>query len=180
MDLVWVEALRQARLAETQGEVPVGAVVFDERGIVAAGHNRCISDADPTAHAEMNALRRAAWLRGNYRLPECSLAVTLEPCSMCSGAVFQARLRSVLYAVEEPRTGTAGSVLNLYEESRLNHQTRVERWQPCTPEQRRVQAETVRLLPHFFAVRRRLSRLRKRRLGKMTGGLTGGGFHDGV
>lgn len=156
-----MEALRQARLAETKGEVPVGAVVFDARGIVAVGHNRCISGADPTAHAEMAALRRAAQLRGNYRLPECSIAVTLEPCVMCSGAVFQARLRSVLYAVAEPRTGAAGSVLNLYGESRLNHQTTAEHWQPCTDVQRRVQAETARLLPHFFTVRRRLSRLRR-------------------
>lgn len=154
MDSVWLEALRQARLAEIKGEVPVGAVVFDDAGIVAAGHNSCISSADPTAHAEVVALRRAARLRGNYRLPECSLAVTLEPCVMCSGAIFQARLRSVLYAVEEPKTGAAGSLLDVYGNTHLNHQTRAVRWVASTPLQQSVQAETARLLPHFFRVRR--------------------------
>lgn len=162
MDSVWLEALRQARLAEVKGEVPVGAVVFDDAGIVAAGHNHCISSADPTAHAEVAALRRAAQLRGNYRLPSCSLAVTLEPCVMCSGAIFQARLRSVLYAVSEPKTGAAGSLLDVYGNPTLNHHTQIAQWSASTVLQQRIQEETEHLLPHFFRVRRGMRRIGKR------------------
>lgn len=161
MKTIWQQALQQAKLAESLGEVPVGAVVFNEDGIVAVGYNQCISTSDPTAHAEVVALRLAAEKRGNYRLPDCSLAVTLEPCVMCSGAIFQARLQSVLYAVEEPKTGAAGSLLDLYIEKKLNHQTEIAMWQPVTDVECELQVEIQHLLPHFFAKRRGLKKQQK-------------------
>jgi len=119
-------ALEQAKLAYRLGEVPVGAVVVDaEHNIVAQGHNRTISDHDPTAHAEIVALRAAARLAGNYRLPDYRLYVTLEPCAMCLGAMLHARLRAVVYGAPDPKTGACGGLLNLAENRQLNHQTEV-------------------------------------------------------
>lgn len=161
MKIIWQQALQQAKIAESLGEVPVGAVVFNDDGIVAAGYNQCISASDPTAHAEVVALRLAAEKRGNYRLPDCSLAVTLEPCVMCSGAIFQARLQSVVYAVAEPKTGAAGSLLNLYAEEKLNHQTNIALWQPSTDEEQALQVDIQHLLPLFFAKRRELKKREK-------------------
>jgi tRNA(adenine34) deaminase len=123
-------ALEQARQAERAGEVPVGAVVVVRDGstatgwrLLAVGHNRPISSHDPTAHAEIVALRAAAALRGNYRLPDCELYVTLEPCAMCAMALLHARLRRVVYGAADPKTGAAGSVLNVFAQRQLNHQT---------------------------------------------------------
>ena len=118
-------ALEQARLAACAGEVPVGAVVVKDGQVIALGHNAPVSTHDPTAHAEIAALRRAAVVLGNYRLDGCELFVTLEPCAMCSGAVLHARLDRVVYGATEPRTGAAGSVINLFDNLQLNHQTRV-------------------------------------------------------
>ncbi len=118
-------ALREAQSAAAAGEVPVGAVVVHEGRVVATGRNAPISDHDPTAHAEIVALRAAAQALGNYRLEQCELFVTLEPCAMCSGAVLHARLKRVVYGAPDPKTGAAGSVLNLFGEPRLNHQTQV-------------------------------------------------------
>ncbi len=118
-------ALEQARLAALGGEVPVGAIVVKDGQVIAVGHNAPVAAHDPTAHAEIAALRRAAQVLGNYRLDGCELFVTLEPCAMCSGAVLHARLDRVVYGATEPRTGAAGSVLNLFENTQLNHQTRV-------------------------------------------------------
>jgi tRNA(adenine34) deaminase len=122
-------ALDQARNAWLVGEVPVGAVlVRDTPGglqVVATGYNRPITGHDPTAHAEIVALRHAATLLGNYRLPECSLYVTLEPCAMCAMALLHARLKRVVYGAPDPKTGAAGSVLDLFGEPRLNHHTRL-------------------------------------------------------
>ena len=119
-------ALTLARKAETAGEVPVGAVLVSDESCLAEGWNQPIGRHDPTAHAEIVALRSAAQALGNYRLDDCELFVTLEPCAMCSGAMLHARLKRVVFGAADPKTGAAGSVLNLFAESALNHQTAVQ------------------------------------------------------
>ena len=118
-------ALEQARLAAESGEVPVGAVVVKNDQVIATGHNAPIGSHDPTAHAEVVALREAARVLGNYRLDGCTLYVTLEPCAMCSGAMLHARVDRVVFGAADPRTGAAGSLLNLFDHKQLNHQTQV-------------------------------------------------------
>lgn len=118
-------ALAQAQLAWDRGEVPVGAIVVKDGEVIATGFNQPISGHDPTAHAEIVALRAAADKLGNYRLPGCELYVTLEPCIMCSGAMMHARLARVIYAATDPKTGACGSVVNLFDEPSLNHHTGV-------------------------------------------------------
>ncbi len=118
-------ALAQARQAAAQGEVPVGAVIVKDGQVIATGRNSPIGSHDPTAHAEIVALRDAAQKLGNYRLDGCEMYVTLEPCAMCVGAILHARLKRVVYAAPEPKTGAAGSVVNLFD-SPLNHQTTVQ------------------------------------------------------
>ncbi|MCG2593546.1 tRNA adenosine(34) deaminase TadA [Ramlibacter sp. XY19] len=120
------EALDLAREAAAAGEVPVGAVVVRDGVVIARGHNRPVAGHDPTAHAEIQALRGAADALGNYRLDGCELFVTLEPCAMCSGAMLHARLARVVYGAADPKTGAAGSVVDLFAEPRLNHQTAVQ------------------------------------------------------
>lgn len=115
------QALAQAELALAIGEVPVGAVVVLGSQVVGHGFNRPILAHDPTAHAEIVALREAAQTLGNYRLPECELYVTLEPCAMCAMAMLHARLKRVVFGASDPKTGAAGGVLNLFAEPRLNH-----------------------------------------------------------
>lgn len=117
------EALAQARLALAAGEVPVGAVVVHGDTIVGRGHNAPVSSHDPTAHAEIRALQEAARTLGNYRLDGCELFVTLEPCAMCSGAILHGRLARVVFGAADPKTGAAGSVVDLFAQQRLNHQT---------------------------------------------------------
>ena len=119
------QALAQARLAAEAGEVPVGAVLVHQGQVIASAHNAPISTHDPTAHAEIRALRDAASRLGNYRLEDCQLYVTLEPCPMCAGAMLHARLKKVVYGAPDPKTGAAGSVLNLFTQTELNHQTEV-------------------------------------------------------
>jgi len=127
MDEHWMGlALEQARLAAAAGEVPVGAVVVKDGMLLATGCNAPIAGHDPTAHAEVMALREAARVLGNYRLEGCTLYVTLEPCPMCSGAMLHARLDRVVYGAADPRTGAAGSVVDLFAQSALNHQTQVQ------------------------------------------------------
>lgn len=116
-------ALDQAHNAWLVGEVPVGAVILRDGKVIATGYNRPITTHDPTAHAEIVALRHAATLLGNYRLPDCELYVTLEPCAMCSMALMHARLRRVVFGAPDPKTGAAGSVVDLFAEPRLNHHT---------------------------------------------------------
>lgn len=122
-------ALDQAHNAWLVGEVPVGAVIVRDgpegRQVIATGYNRPITEHDPTAHAEIVALRHAAQLLGNYRLPECELYVTLEPCAMCAMALMHARFKRVVFGALDPKTGSAGSVLNLFENTQLNHHTAV-------------------------------------------------------
>ena len=116
-------ALDQARMAAALGEVPVGAVLVQKGQVIAIGRNALISGNDPTAHAEITVLREAAKFIGNYRLNECELFVTLEPCAMCSGAILNARLKRVVFGAFEPKSGAAGSIINLFEQTALNHQT---------------------------------------------------------
>lgn len=118
-------ALAEAQKAADLGEVPVGAVVVLNGKVIATGFNQPINRHDPSAHAEMLALRAAAEKLGNYRLPGCELFVTLEPCTMCAGAMMHARLARVIYAATDPKTGAAGSVINPFEDRRLNHHTEV-------------------------------------------------------
>lgn len=120
------EALALAREAAAAGEVPVGAVVVRDGEIVGHGYNQPISRHDPSAHAEVMALRDAAGRLGNYRLIGCDLYVTLEPCCMCVGAIMHARIARVVYGAADPKTGACGSVVNLFAEDRLNHHTTVE------------------------------------------------------
>lgn len=118
-------ALARARDAAAAGEVPVGAVVVKDGALLATGRNSPVATHDPSAHAEVNALRAAAAAVGNYRLDGCTLYVTLEPCAMCSGAMLHARLARVVYGAADPRTGAAGSVVDLFAQPLLNHHTRV-------------------------------------------------------
>lgn len=117
------QALEQAQNAWAVGEVPVGALIVKDGQVIATGFNRPIVSHDPTAHAEIMALRAAASLLGNYRLPGCVLYVTLEPCAMCSGAMLHARLARVVYGAADSKTGACGSIINLFAQSQLNHHT---------------------------------------------------------
>ena len=118
-------AIALAAKAEQQGEVPVGAVVVKNGELVAEGWNQMISLNDPSAHAEMQAIRAAAVKLGNYRLPDCSLYVTLEPCSMCAGAMVHSRIARLVFGTVDAKTGAAGSVLNLVQHRQFNHQVEV-------------------------------------------------------
>jgi len=117
------QAIAAAQKAWELGEVPVGAVVVKNGEVIATGYNQPIARHDPTAHAEIAALRAAASVLGNYRLPGCELFVTLEPCVMCAGAMMHARLSRVVYGATDPKTGACGSVVNLFAEEKLNHHT---------------------------------------------------------
>jgi tRNA(adenine34) deaminase len=119
-------ALDQAHNAWLVGEVPVGAVILSEGRVIATGYNRPITTHDPTAHAELVALRHAAVLLENYRLPDCELFVTLEPCAMCAMALMHARFRRVVFGAFDPKTGAAGSVVDLFATPQLNHHTQVQ------------------------------------------------------
>ena len=120
------QALSQAKLAAAAGEVPVGAVLVRDGQVISTGFNRPITNSDPSAHAEMMALRAAAQSESNYRLPGTTLYVTLEPCTMCAGAMLHARVERVVFGASDPKTGAAGSVLNVFSEKQINHQTQVE------------------------------------------------------
>lgn len=118
-------AIEQARLASDAGEVPVGAIVIFENGIVGRGRNQVLATNDPTAHAEVVALRDAARRLNNYRLTGCELYTTLEPCSMCAGAIIHARIARLVYGAADPKAGAAGSVVEVINHPRLNHQLQV-------------------------------------------------------
>jgi len=146
-DGAWMgEALALARAAGARGEVPVGAIVVKDGAVVGRGGNAPISANDPTAHAEIAALREAANAVGNYRLPGCELYVTLEPCPMCAGAIMHARIERLVFGANDPKTGACGSVIDLFAQTRLNHHASVTRG---------VRTEECgRLLSDFFAARR--------------------------
>ena len=150
-DFRWMAlALDEARQAGSLGEVPVGAVIVRDGEWLASGFNRPIGRHDPSAHAEIQALRAAAERVGNYRLPGCEIYVTLEPCAMCAGAILHARLARVIFAAPDPKTGACGSVIDLFGHPRLNHQTRVLGG---------VMADdSAALIRSFFAERRRTPR----------------------
>jgi len=120
------QALEQAQQAAMAGEVPVGAVLVRDGRVISKGFNQPISNSDPSAHAEMMAMRAAAQDEANYRLPGTTLYVTLEPCTMCAGAMLHARVGRVVFGAADPKTGAAGSVLNIFSEKQINHQTQVE------------------------------------------------------
>lgn len=139
-------ALAEARQAAEAGEVPIGAVMVQEGVIIAQGQNRVLRDNDPTAHAEIVALRAAAVALGNYRLSGCTLYVTLEPCAMCAGAMIHARLDRLVFATADPKTGACGSVLSVLNHPQLNHQMQLE--------QGILAEEAAELLRSFFRERR--------------------------
>lgn len=145
-------ALAQAQAAARAGEVPVGAVVVRAGQVIATGRNSPISTHDPTAHAEIVALRAAAQQLGNYRLEDCTLYVTLEPCAMCSGAMLHARLPRVVFGATDAKTGVAGSVLNLFDHPQLNHHTQVQGGV--------LASECAQLLGDFFRQRRHQQRIK--------------------
>lgn len=147
-DARWMHhALELAQRAAAEGEVPVGAVVVKDGVVIGEGWNRPIAAHDPTAHAEIQALRAAALHIGNYRLVDTTLYVTLEPCAMCAGAMVHARVRRVVYGAADPRTGAAGSVFNLLQAQHLNHQAEVTSGV--------LAEECGALLREFFQARRR-------------------------
>ncbi|WP_124726281.1 tRNA adenosine(34) deaminase TadA [Staphylospora marina] len=119
------KALEEAEKAEEIGEVPIGAVIVKDGEIIATGYNLRETTHDPTAHAEMVAIRKAAGIIGGWRLEGCTLYVTLEPCPMCAGAILQSRIERVVYGAEDPKAGCVGTLMNLLEDSRFNHQSEV-------------------------------------------------------
>jgi len=143
-------ALSLAEEAAQNGEVPVGAVVVKDGVVIGRGSNAPISQHDPSAHAEIQAMRDAAKYLGNYRLVDCTLYVTLEPCAMCAGAIQHARIARLVFGASDPKTGACGSVINLMAEERLNHHTEVTGGIMAT--------ECGSLLSQFFASRRKSSK----------------------
>ncbi len=144
-------ALSQAQSAAAAGEVPVGAVVVHRDHIIASGQNRALRDLDPTAHAEMVALRAAASLLGNYRLTECTLVSTLEPCAMCAGAMVHARIARLVYAAADPKAGAVTSVMQVLNHPALNHMIQVTAGT--------LAEDSTTLLQRFFRERRAAPRL---------------------
>ncbi len=139
-------ALEQARAAEAAGEVPVGAVILLDGNVIAHSQNRVLRDHDPTAHAEIVAMRQAAHAMGNYRLTGCTLVCTLEPCAMCAGAMIHARIGRLVFAADDPKAGAVGSVLTVLNHPALNHRIVVERGL--------LAEESTSLLRAFFQRRR--------------------------
>jgi tRNA(adenine34) deaminase len=146
-DEKWMAAaLAEANRAQALGEVPVGAVVVSAGKIVGRGHNRVIQDSDPTAHAEVVALRAAATTLGNYRLSGCDLFVTIEPCAMCAGAIVHARVKSLVYGTDDPKAGAVRSVLGVLNHPQLNHKVEVRSGV--------LRERCARLLQEFFKKKR--------------------------
>ena len=139
-------ALELAQRAQAEGEVPVGAIVALEEKILGEGWNRPIAAADPTAHAEIQAMRAASAALSNYRLTGATLYVTLEPCVMCAGAMFHARIGRVVFGASDPKAGAAGSVVDLFKNEKMNHHTQIQGGM--------LAEECGALLSRFFASRR--------------------------
>lgn len=150
-DTVWMQAaLELARKAAEAGEVPVGAVVVKDGRIIGRGYNQPISSHDPTAHAEIMAMREAAAYLQNYRLNDCTLVVTMEPCVMCAGAMLHARIAHLVYGAREYKTGAHGSVMDVFAEPRLNHH--------CEVRAEVMAEECASLISGFFESRRQAKR----------------------
>lgn len=150
-DLQWMQcAFELAQKAGAQDEVPVGAVIVYVDKIIGEGWNQPISSNDPTAHAEIMALRDAGENIGNYRLPDATMYVTLEPCTMCAGALIHARLGKLIYAVEDPKTGACGSVFNLLQTDELNHKVEIEKGV--------MEVECQSLIQSFFKQKRAIQK----------------------
>jgi tRNA(adenine34) deaminase len=149
-ETLMLAAIEEARAAAEASEVPVGAVVWFEGRIVGRGQNRVLRDTDPTAHAEIVALRAAALALGNYRLTGCTLLTTLEPCAMCAGAILHARVGRLVFAANDPKAGAAGSVLSVLNHPALNHQMVIERGL--------LEEQSAALLRDFFVSRRQATR----------------------
>ena len=150
-DASWMQlALEQAQAAAELGEVPVGALVIKDGAIVGQGHNRNLLDNDPTAHAEIIALRQAAARCGNHRLAGCEMVVTIEPCAMCAGAMVHARLARLVYGASDPKGGAAGSVLQVLNHPQLNHKMEIT---PGVLEER-----CSEILKKFFQARRSMQK----------------------
>jgi tRNA(adenine34) deaminase len=146
-DDYWMaHALSLAKRAELQGEVPVGAVIVHDDQLIGEGWNQPITNNDPTAHAEIRALRAACQNLNNYRLPDATLYITLEPCVMCAGAIIHARIKRVVYATKEPKTGAAGSCFDIFNAPQLNHHVDCEHGV--------LAEESSALLRNFFRARR--------------------------
>ena len=149
-DLTYLRAaIAEAHAAEADGEVPVGAVVVHNNQIIGRGQNRVLRDSDPTAHAEIVALREAGLHLRNYRLEDCTLYATLEPCAMCAGAILHARIARLVYAAPDPKAGACGSVLSVMNHPQLNHQVEVTHGL--------LAEECSSLLQNFFRVRRTIA-----------------------
>lgn len=147
-DIKWMNhALALAARAEAEGEVPVGAVLVKDDQIIGEGWNQPISNNDPTAHAEIQAIRDACQKFNNYRLPDTTLYLTLEPCIMCAGAIVHARISRIVIAANEPKTGAAGSCINIFEIEQLNHKVQVE--------DGLLTEKSSELLKQFFKLRRK-------------------------
>ena len=147
------QAIDQAQIAQILGEVPVGAIITCGGEVLATGYNHPIGSHDPTAHAEIRAMRAAAQILGNYRLVDCDLYVTLEPCAMCAGAIQHARFRRLIFGAPDPKTGACGSVVDLFAHEQLNHHTKVEGGL--------LKEQCASVLGDFFAARREEKRLQK-------------------
>ncbi|MEM7468114.1 MAG: tRNA adenosine(34) deaminase TadA [Pseudomonadota bacterium] len=141
-----LEAVALAESAAAKGEVPVGAIVVQDGEIIGRGYNQPIGTSDPSAHAEIIALRDAAKAAGNYRLPNATLVVTLEPCAMCAGAILHSRIKRLIVGAADPKTGACGSVIDLFADPRLNHHTEITMGV--------LAEECAGLLKNFFKVRR--------------------------
>ena len=150
------QALRQADIARRRQEVPIGAVVVLDGKIIATGFNSVIASSDPTAHAEIVAIRNACGLLGNYRLPEAELFVTIEPCAMCAGAIIHARIRRLVYGASEYRTGAAGSVFSILQGGLLNHKTEISGGI--------LEDECRRIMQDFFRERREAQKAAKKHM----------------
>lgn len=158
-DVFWMQrALGLAKIAESQGEVPVGAVLVDDNGLVAEGWNQTIQNHDPTAHAEVVALRNAGQAIENYRMPGLTLYVTLEPCPMCAGALVHSRISRLVIATEDPRTGAVGSLMNLVQHPELNHRIDVEFGI--------LRQESSELIKRFFKQKRTAAKTEKEKASK--------------
>ncbi len=139
-------AISLAEQAQQQGEVPVGAVIINNNNIIGEGWNQPISSSDPTAHAEIQAIRMACQHQQNYRLPDTTLYITLEPCLMCAGAIIHSRIARVVFATPEPKTGAAGSCFNIFNENKLNHRVQCDHGI--------LAQQSSQLLKQFFKARR--------------------------